>query len=73
MDLVICTQPQANYLIELIKVLPGYQVKRVPEPGVPCDSASYQEWLMIIEDKGIEYKVARVGEEIDLGNEIRTE
>jgi len=48
-------------------------VKRVPEPGVPCDPALYQKWLMPIEDKGIEYNVARVGEEIDLGNEIKTE
>lgn len=48
-------------------------MKQVPEPGVPCDSAIYQAWLMLIEDKGIKYDVARLGEEIDLGNEIKTE
>ena len=48
-------------------------MKQVLEPGVPYDSAIYQEWLRLIEDKGIEYNVARAGQEIDLGNGIKIE
>ena len=29
-------------------------MKQVLEPGVPYDSAIYQEWCNLVEDKGIE-------------------
>jgi len=72
-DLVVCTQPQADHVTGLVEVLQRYKVKQVLEPGVPYDSAIYQEWLRLIEDKGIEYNVARAGQEIDLGNGIKIE
>ncbi len=72
-DLVVCTQPQADHVTGLVDVLQRYKVKQVLEPGVPYDSAIYQEWLSLIEDKGIEYNIARAGQEIDLGNGIKME
>jgi competence protein ComEC len=48
-------------------------VKQVLEPGVSYNSSIYQEWLRLIEDKGIEYNIARAGQEIDLGNGIKIE
>jgi competence protein ComEC len=48
-------------------------VKQVLEPGVAYNSSIYQEWCNLVEGKGIEYNVARAGQEIDLGNGIKME
>jgi len=72
-DLVVCTQPQADHVTGLVEVLQRYEVKQVLEPGVSYNSSVYQEWLNIVEDKGIEYNIARTGQEIDLGNGIELE
>ena len=72
-DLVVCTQPQADHVTGLVEVLQRYRVQRVLDPGVSYDSAIYQEWLRLIEDKGIEYDVAHAGQEIDLGSGVKME
>jgi competence protein ComEC len=72
-DLVVCTQPQADHVTGLVEVLQRYDVKRVLDPGLPYDSSVYQEWLRVIEEEGIRYDVARAGQEIDLGNGITIE
>ncbi len=72
-DLMVCTQPQADHITGLITVLQRYEVKQVLEPGVSYNSSIYQEWLNVIEDKGIEHNIARAGQEIDLGNGIEME
>ena len=69
-DLVVCTQPQADHVTGLIAVLQRYKVKQVLEPGVSYNSSIYQEWFNIVEDNRIEYTIARAGQEIDLGNGI---
>ena len=70
-DLVVCTQPQADHVTGLIEVLHRYKVKQVLESGVSYKSSVYQEWLNVVEDKGIEYNIARAGQEIDLDNGIK--
>jgi len=70
---MVCTQPQADHITGLITVLQRYEVKQVLEPGVSYNSSIYQEWLNVIEDKGIEHNIARAGQEIDLGNGIEME
>jgi len=72
-DLVVCTQPQADHVTGLVEVLLRYKVKQVLEPGVSYNSSIYQEWLRLVEDKGIEYNIARAGQEVDLGNGIKME
>jgi competence protein ComEC len=72
-DLVVCTQPQADHITGLVEVLQRYKVKQVLEPGVSYNSSIYREWLRLIEDKGIEYNIARAGQEIDLGSGIKIE
>jgi len=72
-DLVVCTQPHADHVTGLVDVLLRYKVKQVLEPGVPYDSAIYQEWCNLVEDKGIEYNIARAGQDIDLGSGIKME
>jgi len=72
-DLVVCTQPQADHITGLVDVLQRYKVKQALEPGVSYNSSIYEEWLRLVEDKGIEYNIARAGQEIDLGNGIKLE
>jgi len=72
-DLVVCTQPQADHVTGLVEVLQRYRVEQVLDPGVLYDSAIYQEWLRLIEYKEIEYNVARAGQEIDLGSGVEIE
>jgi competence protein ComEC len=72
-DLVVCTQPQADHVTGLVEVLQRYKVKQVLEPGVSYNTSIYQEWLSLIEVKGIEDNIARVGQEINLGSGIEIE
>jgi competence protein ComEC len=72
-DLVVSTQPQADHVTGLVEVLQRYEVKQVLEPGVSYNSSVYQEWLRLIEDRGIECNIARAWQEIDLGNGIKLE
>ena len=72
-DLVVCTQPQADHITGLVEVLHRYKVKQVLDPGVSCNSSIYREWLRLVEEKGIEYNIGRAGQEIDLGSGIKME
>ena len=72
-DLMVCTQPQADHVTGLVEVIQRYKVRQVLESGVSYNSSIYQEWLRLIEDKGIKYNIARAGQEIDLGNGIKME
>jgi competence protein ComEC len=72
-DLVVCTQPQADHVTGLVEVLKRYKVKQVLDPGVSYNSSIYQEWLNVLEERGTEYNIARAGQEIDLGNGIGME
>ena len=72
-DLVVCTQPQADHVTGLVEVLQRYKVKQVLEPGVSYNSSIYLEWRRLIEDKEIEHNVARARQEIDLGSGIEVE
>jgi competence protein ComEC len=72
-DLIISTQPQADHITGLVEALQRYKVKQALEPGVSYNSPIYQEWLNVIEEKQIKHEIARAGQEIDLGNEIKLE
>jgi competence protein ComEC len=72
-DLVICTQPQADHITGLVEVLQRYKVKQVLEPGVSYNSSIYQEWYNLVEEKQIKRDTAQAGQEIDLGNGTKLE
>jgi len=69
--LMVSTQPQTDHIAGLVEVLHRYKVKQVLEPGVPYDSAAYQEWLAVVEQQEIKHAIARAGQEIDLGEGIK--
>jgi competence protein ComEC len=70
-DLVACTQPQADHVTGLVEVLQRYKVKQVLEPGVSYNSSIYQEWCNLVEEKQIKRDTAHAGQEIDLGRGIK--
>ena len=72
-DLMISTQPQADHITGLVEVLQRYKVKQVLEPGVPYDSSVYKEWLKLVAEGQIEHNIAKAGQEIDLGREVKVE
>jgi len=74
-DLVVCTQPQADHIAGLVDVLQRYKVKQVlePESEVSYNSSIYQEWCNLVEEKQIKRDKAQAGQEIDLGNGIKME
>ncbi len=72
-DLVICTQPQADHVTGLVEVLHRYKVNQVIDSSIPYQTSVYQEWLTLIADKDIPYTTARAGQSIDLGNGISLE
>ena len=72
-DLVICTQPQADHVTGLVEVLHRYKVEHVLESELSYNSSIYQEWRRLVEDSEIERYIACAGQEIDLGNGIRLE
>jgi competence protein ComEC len=72
-DLVVCTQPQADHITGLVEILQRYKVKQVLEPEVSYDSSIYQEWCNLVEEKQIKRDTAQAGQEIDLGSGIKIE
>jgi competence protein ComEC len=72
-NLMISTQPQADHVTGLVEVLQRYKVKWVLEPGVSYNSCVYQEWLRLVDKKGIKHNEVRAGQEIDLGDGIKIE
>lgn len=72
-DLVVLTQPQADHTAGLIEVLQRYKVTRVIESGLTSSSTTYQKWLSVVKDKGIDYKIVHAGQTIELDSEMRME
>jgi competence protein ComEC len=73
MDLVVCTQPQADHIAGLVEVLQRYKVTQVLEPGISYNSSIYQEWCNLVEEKQIKCDNPSAGQEIDLGSGVKIE
>ncbi len=72
-ELMVCTQPHSDHITGLVEVLERYKVEQVLEPGVPYDSSIYHQWLELVEQRRIKHNIARAGQEIDLGNDLKIE
>ncbi|MFC2011667.1 ComEC/Rec2 family competence protein [Chloroflexota bacterium] len=64
MVLVILTHPHADHATGLLEVLNRYEVKQVLFPALEYESGIYDEWLSLVEEKGIEYTQAQAGQRI---------
>jgi competence protein ComEC len=73
LDLVVLTHPEADHLAGLVEVLGRYRVGRVLGPGLPSDSALYNEWRKLLKENEIPYARARPGQRVELGDGITLE
>lgn len=65
-DMVVLTHPHADHLRGLIEVLKNYEVGKVLENKIPCDSPECLEWNKV--EQKSETVRAGAGQIIDLGN-----
>ncbi len=61
LDLVVGTHPHSDHLGGLVNVLQEIPVSEVMDPGVVHTSKLFEEYLAIIDEKGIRFTVARAG------------
>jgi len=69
LDMVALTHSDDDHLVGLMGVLPHYDVRQVLESGYG-EGPVYREWLTQVEDKKIDWTIARAGQQIDLGEGI---
>ncbi len=69
-DLIILTHPDADHLTGLIKVLEYYRIGGILTSGLEKDTAVYQEWREMIEQKNISLTLAQAGQKIILQENI---
>jgi competence protein ComEC len=71
LDLLILTHPHDDHVAGLPYVLEKIKVDMVLDSGQPHTSRGYYRFLKLIEQKKIPYKLARVGQIIDLGAGVK--
>jgi competence protein ComEC len=69
-DLLVLTHPHQDHLAGLVEVMRRYKVKQVLYPAIEYDSPMYDEWLRLIEEKGVKSVTACAGQRIDFGDRI---
>jgi competence protein ComEC len=71
-ELVVLTHSHTDHLNGLLEVLQRYRVKQVLYIDTVDDSPQWQEWLKLINEKGIKSTYAHAGQIITLGTEATT-
>lgn len=72
LDYVVATHPDADHIGGLIPVLQTIPIGHFIDSGKVHTSKTYEEMLMLINEKDIPYSVPTVGEQIDLDGAIET-
>lgn len=65
-DLLILTHPDADHITGLIEVLNYYQVGHILTSGLKKDTAVYQRWQHLIEERNILLTIAQTGQKVIL-------
>lgn len=66
LDLVVATHPHSDHIGGLIEVLKTFPVKQVLDSGQKNTSQIYENFLTIIDQKNIPFKIAERGQKINL-------
>jgi len=69
-DLLVLTHPHQDHIAGLVEILRRYDVRQVLFPSIDSASPLYQEWLRVIEEKGVTSTVAQAGQRIDIGGGV---
>jgi competence protein ComEC len=72
-ELVVLSHPSADHVTGLVEVLNRYRVEQVLYPEMAFESGVYDEWLGLVEEKGIKATLAQAGQQIDLGEGVLIE
>ncbi|CAM3889122.1 S-layer homology domain-containing protein [Aeromicrobium ponti] len=70
-DLLVATHPDADHIGGLVQVLKTLPVKQVLDSGATHTSQTFLEYLSIIDEKNIPFKVAKEGEFIDIDSALK--
>lgn len=70
-DIVVLTHPEQDHLNGLIEILKRYNVGAVITSGIIKNTDQYKEFIRIIKEKNIPIYIAKLGGEIDFGNNIK--
>ncbi|WP_404356511.1 S-layer homology domain-containing protein [Cytobacillus firmus] len=70
-DLMVATHPDADHIGGLVDVLKMLPVKEVLDSGATHTSQTYLEYLSLIDEKNIPFKVANDGEFIELDSSLK--
>lgn len=70
-DIVVLTHPEQDHLNGLIEILKRYNVGAVITSGIVKNTDQYKEFIRIIKEKNIPIYIAKLGGEIDFGNNIK--
>lgn len=65
-DLLILTHPDADHITGLVEVLNYYQVGHILTSGLKKDTAVYQKWRNLIEERNIPLTIAQTGQKVIL-------
>jgi beta-lactamase superfamily II metal-dependent hydrolase len=66
-DVLVSTHPHADHIGGLPTVLREFPVKVLYDSGIPHTTQTYEEYLMLIDQKNIRYIVPQRGDTLDLG------
>jgi len=65
-DLLVLTHPDADHITGLVEVLNYYQVGHILTSGLKKDTAVYQRWRNLIEERNIPLTIAQTGQRVIL-------
>ncbi|MDP2727576.1 MAG: ComEC/Rec2 family competence protein, partial [Dehalococcoidia bacterium] len=72
-DLVVLTHPHDDHLMGLMEILQRYEVGGILATPYNQDSSLFQQWRSLVKAKGINYVLARKGQEVRLGQQAKLE
>jgi competence protein ComEC len=72
-DLIILTHPDADHLAGLVSVLEYFEIGHIITSGLKKDTAIYQKWQELIQEKNIPLSLAQSGQKIILANNVTLE
>lgn len=69
-DYIILTHPHADHVTGLIEVIKRYEIGQILGTDATHTTNEYLEFLRIIKEKNIPYRLVRAGDRFDLTNDI---
>lgn len=73
LDWIIASHPHEDHIGGLPAVLRGIKVNKALDPGYNHGTSTQKTYLSLMKEKGVQAKLARSGDHIDLGDGVRME